>query len=109
MPLWWDMAYYCLNLQDGTIRHFPAGTYNEQIATRDGRIELSMMQTTYNAWRTFKTSADKWTDHDRRIAALAMPSMPEPTRRLNSILHMLWAGSPWARIVLRHLRRLTDG
>lgn len=109
MPAWWQMAYYCLNLQEGTIRHFPAGTYDKQIATREGRHELSAMETVYNAWRVFKTPAAKWGDFDRRVAALAMPEPEKPSHRLDWILSVLWHGSIWARVVMRHLRGLSDG
>lgn len=111
MPPWWSMAYYCLDLHDGTVRHFPAGTYHEQAATREGRDELSAMQTTYNAWRTFSTPAARWNNQDRRVAAMAMPDPPEPpkpTRRLDWIIAALWPGSLWTRLIVRHMRGL-DG
>lgn len=111
MPAWWEMAYYCLDLRDGTVRHFPAGTYHEQAATREGMNELNAMQVTYNAWITFKTSAGKWTDFNRRVAALAMPEpkVDKPTRRLDWVINLIWGGSLWAGAVMRHLRGLSDG
>jgi len=109
MPPWWSMAYYCLDLNNGTIRHFPAGTYDKQIKTREGRNELSLMETVYQAWRTFKTPASKWTDTDRRIAGSIMPQAPEPTRRLDWLIARLWHGSAWSHIVTRQLRGISNG
>ncbi len=101
--------YYCLDLQFGTVRHFPAGTYHEQMATREGRQELSMMDVVYQAWRTWKTPAAKWGDMERRVAATIMPKPPKPTRRLDRLILTLWPGSTWTHIIMRKLRGLTDG
>lgn len=111
MPPWWNMAYYCLNLNDGTVRHFPAGTYHQQVETYEGKSELSAMETTYRAWRTFNMPAAKWGDLERRVAKLAMPDdeQPEPTRRLDWIIAVLWPDSLWLHVIVKQLRGLKDG
>jgi len=104
MPPWWNMAYYCLDLSNGTIRHFPAGTYDKQIQTREGRNELNMMDVTYRAWRMFTKPPSKWTDADRRVIGSIMPKPLEPTRRLDWIIAVLWPGSVWTHTIMRQLR-----
>src|SRR5690606_37948002 len=54
MPFVWDAAQYCLELPYGAIRHFPAGTYDGQVATWAGRVELELMSVAHSAWYTFK-------------------------------------------------------
>lgn len=53
MPFPWDTARLCLNMQNGEVIHFPAGTYNKQVATELGRQQLELMELTYQAHRLF--------------------------------------------------------
>lgn len=53
MPFPWDTARLCLNMQNGEVIHFPAGTYNKQVATEHGREQLELMELTYQAHRVF--------------------------------------------------------
>lgn len=96
MPFTWDMAFYCLNLHDGTMRHFPAGTYNEQMATFWDREELKMLETAYRAWRAFiHLSLSEWGQTERRLAKWLMPKPEPPTRRINELIRRLWPVSYW--------------
>ncbi len=108
MPFAWNIAYRCLNLQDGTIRHFPAGTYNAQVATYWDRMELELLETVYRAWRAFvQLSFGEWGPVERRIAKWIMPVKHEdkPTRRLDSLVSRLWRPGWWLSRVMRSLRR----
>ena len=108
MPWIWDVVYYCMDLQTGLVRHFPAGSYNEQVSNPLGLDELNMMERVFKAWRTFSTPASKWGDMERRIANLIMPELPKPTRRLDDLIAFLWPGSSWTRRQIARLK-VTDG
>lgn len=108
MPFLWDMAYYCLDLQTGLIRHFPEGTYSAQDATATGRTELQLMEVVFRAWRTFNTSMAKWGDMERRTAGMLMPQPEPPTRRLDALISRLWPVSPWTLAIMESLRGI-DG
>lgn len=109
MPFAWDMAYYCLDLSNGLVRHFPEGTYSAQVATATGHMELRAMEVVYRAWKTFHTTAAKWGDMERRTAGMLMPKPEPPTRRLDNLILRLWPGSRWARAITWRLRGLEDG
>ena len=108
MPFLWDMAYYCLDLQSGIVRHFPEGTYSAQGATATGRTELRLMEVVFRAWRTFNTPAAKWGDMERRTSGMLMPQPEPPTRRLDDLILRLWPGSAWTLALVRRLRGI-DG
>lgn len=108
MPFVWNIAYRCLNLQDGTIRHFPAGTYNEQVATSWDRMELELIETVYRAWRAFiQLSIIEWGPVERRLAKWLMPEkiVAKPTRRLDSLVARLWRPGWWLIEVMRSIAR----
>ena len=111
-PWPWDMVRYCLELPHGAIRHFPAGTYNEQVQTATGRLELEMMSITHSAWYAFKhLSMAKWGDNEARLAKWMMPAEPKPvppTRLLDYVINRLWRGSEWFQLVMSDLRKDND-
>ena len=113
-PWPWDMARHCLEMPYGAIRHFPAGTYNEQMQTATGRLELELMSVTHSAWLAFKhLSLAKWGENERRLAKWMMPVDPPPvppTRLLDYVINRLWRGSNWLQLIMRDLREnKTDG
>ena len=107
------MVRYCLEMPHGAIRHFPAGTYNEQTQNGTGRLELELMSVVHSAWYAFKhLKPSKWGDNERRLAKWMMPSDPvptPPTRLLDHIINRLWRGSDWLQLVMRDLREKQDG
>jgi hypothetical protein len=58
MPWPWQAAVNCLNLANGQILHFPAGSYNQQVATPLGKMQLDMMQLAYQAFVSFNKKFD---------------------------------------------------
>lgn len=102
-PFIWSVAQYCLELPGGAVRHFPAGTYNDQVSTWIGQLELDLMNVAHNAWHTFiRLSLSDWGDGERRFAAWIAPrkEKPKPTRRLDDLILSLWGVSWWALRVL---------
>ena len=96
MPFAWNIAFHCLNLQDGTIRHFPAGTYNAQVGTYWNRKELELTETVYRAWRAFiQLSFSEWGPVERRLAKWIMPKPEPPTRQIDDLIRRLWPVSFW--------------
>ena len=102
MPWPWDTARYCLELPAGTVKHFPAGTYDRQVATETGRLELELMSIAHSAWYVFKRqSAADWNESDRRFARWVMPDPPQPSARWQGIVNALWPFSGWFWLALR--------
>jgi hypothetical protein len=102
------MAKYCLELPYGGIRHFPAGTYNEQMDSWTGRKELDMMSLVHSVWYMFKKlKMGEWKENELRLAKWMMPAEKEPdppTHRLDDLIGSLWKGSWWGYQVLKHMR-----
>lgn len=101
-PFIWQMAHYCLDLPGGAVRHFPAGTYNGQMETWAGRVELSLMDVAHSAWWTFiHQSMSDWKEGEREFVAwLTCKPKPEPTRLLDDLIARLWQMTWWARLIL---------
>lgn len=108
MPFVWDIARYCLELPYGQVRHFPAGTFNEQVSTWAGQVELSLMETAHSAWYMFeRMSPGDWGEGERRFAKWMSDNpkpKPKPTRTVDRILRRLWGASPWAAYILEQMR-----
>ena len=105
------MVRYCLEMPHGAIRHFPAGTYNEQMKDRTGKIELGLMNLAHSVWFAFKhLSLSDWRDTERRLAKWMMPVKIDvlPTRRLDSLISRLWPGAWWLRAIMDDLRGVDD-
>ncbi len=105
------MVRYCLEMPHGAMRHFPAGTYNEQVSKWTGRKELQLMTTVHSIWYMFKhLSMMEWGANERRLAKWLMPddTTPEPTRRLDDLLSVLWRSSVFAHGIVWRLRGLAD-
>jgi hypothetical protein len=100
MPWPWDIARYCLELPSSAIKHFPAGTYNEQVATWPGRIELSLMDIVHQAWYMFKhLNLGQWGEGELRFAkwmAEEKPPVEGETRLLDDLIADLWGASWYA-------------
>jgi hypothetical protein len=107
------MVNNCLEMPYGSLRHFPAGTYDKQMSTETGRIELELMKTVHSVWYTFgHLSMSDWGENERRVAKYVMPDTvepPEPTRRLDNVVASLWGVSLWVFSVMMRLRDLEDG
>jgi hypothetical protein len=96
----------------GGIKHFPAGTYDNQMATVTGQIELQLMDKAHSVWYAWKhLNLSQWGEYERKLAKWMMPEkiVAEPTRRLDSLIRRLWPYSWWARRVMRSVRELNDG
>ena len=106
----WHMVQYCLDFPYGKVRHFPAGTYNEQISESMGKIELELMSVTHAVWYTFKhVPMKKWGESELRTAKLAEPLQPkpeEPTGMIDKFIRDLWPDSFFQHQVMFHLRRI---
>lgn len=105
MPFVWDIARYCLELPYGQVRHFPAGTYDKQVSTWAGKVELSLMTTAHSAWYMFeKMSPNEWGESERRFAKwMSEKPKPKPTRFVDYLLRRLWGMSGWATYILEQL------
>jgi hypothetical protein len=96
----------------GGIKHFPAGTYDEQMKNLTGRVEMQLMNTAHSAWYAFKHLAmSEWGENERRLAKWMMPveKVEPPTRRLDSLVWRLWPFSWWLNAVVRDMRGLDNG
>jgi hypothetical protein len=106
------MVRYCLEMPHGTIRHFPAGTYNEQMKDWTGRLELRLINVVHSIWYAFKyLGPSKWGPDEMRMAKMAEPVRPKPippTRRLDWLIRRLWPGSRWTYDITWSLRDI-DG
>lgn len=50
-----------MDFQSGQPRHFPEGTYSQQMAHSLGGLELEMMDLMYRLWRAFvRSSPGEW-------------------------------------------------
>jgi hypothetical protein len=102
------MVRFCLEMPYGGIRHFPAGTYNEQMATWLGKRELNMMSLVHSVWYMFKKmKIGDWGEGERQLAKWMMPDEKkpeEPTNRIDSLIGSLWKGSWWAYRVMLGIR-----
>lgn len=102
MPFVWEMTVTCLELPYSSIRHFPAGSYYEQVKHWTGEAELELMKITHTAWHTFGyLSKSKWTAAETTFldALRYTPPLP-PSRRLEIIISLLWPLSNWAKRVI---------
>ena len=91
------MVRNCLELPHSGVKHFPAGTYDAQMATETGRLETDVMRIVHQAWYTFQhLEARKWGVPERRFVMwMNEKPKPEPTRRLDELLAQLWGVSWW--------------
>lgn len=100
------MVYYCLELPYGAVRHFPTGTYDKQISSEMGKLELTLMNVVHSVWYAFKHVKMKdWKEGELRAAELTKPVKPkpeEPTRKLDEYIRTHWRGSLWLYIVLNN-------
>jgi hypothetical protein len=106
-PFVWDMVRYCMELPYGGLRHFPAGSYNEQMKTISGIIELQLMDRVHAVWYAFKhLSMRQWGKNELKLSKWMMTTkIPEkPTRRLDSLIFRLWPYSWWLNMVIRDMR-----
>ncbi len=108
-PFVWDMVRYCLDLPYSSIKHFPAGTYNEQVRDETGTIELRLMNITQSVWYAFEyLSMTEWGENERKLFKrwfMPVKQAVKPTRRLDSLVSLLWRPSWWLIRVMRSLRR----
>lgn len=112
MPFVWDMARYCLDLPEGRVRHFPAGTYREQMATATARAELDLMTVVYSAWYVFKhLSAGDWQEDDRRFVKWVAedPKLETPQWKLDDYIMRLWKMAWWTLRMLSPKRDSREG
>ena len=96
----------------GGLKHFPAGTYDEQVKNETGNMELHLMDKAHSVWFAFKhLSMSEWGEGERKLAKWMMPVkvVIPPTRRLDSLVFRLWPFSWWANRVVTDLRGLKDG
>lgn len=111
-PFVWHMVQYCLELPYGKFRHFPAGTYNEQVKDKMGKLELQLISIVHSVWYAFKySSMSEWGDAERQAAKLAEPVQPKPekpTRRIDELVRRLWPASWWLHRIVWELRKV-DG
>ena len=100
------MVQYCLEFPQGSVRHFPDGTYNAQVDNFWGQIELSLMSKAHSVWYTFKhLKMTQWGEYERKLVKSMMPvkAKIKPTRRLDALIRRLWPMSYWAGRVQRSL------
>jgi hypothetical protein len=101
------MANHCLEFPYGAIRHFPAGSYYDQVANWMGAAELELIQQAHVAWYAFKhLSYGDWKEPQTRLIGwLTAPPPPlPPTRRLDALIAHIWRMSPWTLRVMEHMR-----
>jgi hypothetical protein len=79
-----------MDLPYGGIKHFPAGTYNEQVSDETGQIELRLMNLVHSVWYAFEhLGMSKWGENERRLfKRWFIPEKKKviPTRRLDSLV-----------------------
>jgi hypothetical protein len=97
----------------GGVKHFPAGTYNDQMNAWTGRQELRLMGIVHSVWFMFRgMKMSEWGAQERRLATWLMPDPlkpPEPTHRLDDIIANLWPVSLWLYRVMWELQGRDDG
>ena len=52
LPLFWDTGRRCIDF-DGKPRHFPRGTYQQQMSTPMGRLEMDSMELLWDMGQVF--------------------------------------------------------
>jgi hypothetical protein len=107
-PFIWHMASVCLEFPYGVIKHFPAGSYNEQMKDWIGQTELELMNLCHSVWYAFKhLSLSDWKEEQVRLMNWLMKQPPPelPTRRLDAVIGMVWKVSEWGLEVLENMRR----
>jgi hypothetical protein len=62
------MVRICWDFERNQPRHFPAGTYNEQVARPFGKMELDLMELLHRCWSVFSLrDLEEWTDSDQKF------------------------------------------
>ncbi len=106
-PFVWNMVRYCMELPYGGLKHFPAGTYDEQMKNATGNMELHLMSKVHSCWLAFMhLSSSEWGESERKLVKWMMPVevVIPPTRRLDSLVFRLWPFSWWLNMVVRDMR-----
>lgn len=91
-----------MELPYSSIRHFPAGTYREQVETWIGREELAAMNIVHQAWYMFShLDYGKWKETERKFARwMDEKPQPQPTNRVNEMIALLWRVPFWLLMLM---------
>ena len=85
------MMLDCYDFDTGQPRHFPAGTYREQVATATGRTELELMRLLRRCWLVFQQrSIDKWDMADMAFVDWLAAKRPIDDSNLNRVIKHRW-------------------
>lgn len=101
------MTSFCLELPYGAIRHFPAGTYREQMATMTGRIELELMDLVHSVWYAFShLGPSKWKQPQLKLVEWLekKPPPPPPSKRFDRLMLVRLGYSPYVTLILERIR-----
>lgn len=61
------MAIECYDFAWGGVKHFPDGSYREQVKTLEGRTELSMIKLLSRVFSIHQKSISEYTKEDRQL------------------------------------------
>ena len=85
------MALDCYDFDSGQPRHFPDGTYRQQVATETGRKELELMRLLRRCWVVFKhKKLDAWDMDDQQFAHWLVGPPARDDSDLNRMILAIW-------------------
>lgn len=86
------MARSCLDFTTGGLRHFPAGSYDEQVKRPYGPVELDTMDLLYQCWHAFGVGdVTTWAGSDLTLTQwMAETEAQIDDKRLNGLIERLW-------------------
>lgn len=85
------MALNCYDFDAGQPRHFPAGSYYQQVATITGEMELDVMSLLRRCWLVFKhKKLSDWNEDDMEFAHWLTEKPPINDDNLNRIVRHRW-------------------
>lgn len=85
------MTLECYDFDTGQVRHFPDGTYRQQVASQAGRMELDIMRVLRRCWLIFKRrKLDEWDADDEKFASWLAEKPPRNDDNLNRVILGIW-------------------
>jgi hypothetical protein len=86
------MTINCFDFDTGQPRHFPEGTYRQQVAAVFGQAELDIMRLLRRCWLLFKhKEMSDWDLDDQEFASwLLAKKKPIDDTDLNRIMRYTW-------------------
>lgn len=88
-PFIWNMTRACMAIGQGFFRHFPAGTYYQQVSTPWGEIEIDLMRQMERSWIIFAyKDLDKYDADDLKF--IGWMEADNRVKRTNETIAQIW-------------------